>query len=313
MLNLQAIKCHFQTNGQIVRAVDGVNLDIVKGETFALVGESGCGKSTLAKIILGLAPITAGSMSFAGEPLIKFNKRFRRRVQVVFQDPYSSLNPRLKVSTILSEPMWAHGFKRDEVTQRVELVMALVGLQTNAGNLYPHEFSGGQRQRIAIARALMLAPELILLDEPISALDVSIRAQILNLLQDLQDELNITYLLIAHDLALVQHASDRVAVMYLGRIVETGPTEKIFASPQHPYTQALISAVPEPDPTIARNSNLIRGEVASAIEPPTGCHFHPRCPHKIDRCTKESPPLVAREQVQVSCWVLGSGDLNVAK
>ncbi|NKB98264.1 MAG: ATP-binding cassette domain-containing protein [Pseudomonadales bacterium] len=306
LLKLDDIKCHFPSKSGLVRAVDGVSLEVTAGETFALVGESGCGKSTLAKTILGLAPKTAGQIEFAGKPLI-FDKSFRQRAQVVFQDPYSSLNPRLKVSVILSEPLWAnktaHGLNRQQIKRRVAEVLELVGLPPTAGSLYPHEFSGGQRQRIAIARALILDPELIILDEPISALDVSIRAQILNLLQDIQDELNITYLLIAHDLALVQHASDRVAVMYLGRIVETGPTEEIFANPRHPYTQALLSAVPAPDPTVIRNSSLIQGDVGSALSPPTGCHFHPRCPHKLAKCDQEQPHYVKQGQANLSCWL----------
>lgn len=307
LLKLQDIKCHFASKSGLVRAVDGISLEVASGETFALVGESGCGKSTLAKTVLGLVPKTSGQLEFAGKPLTSFDKSFRQRVQVVFQDPYSSLNPRLKVSVILSEPLWAnksvHGFNRQQVKHRVAQVLELVGLQATAGNLYPHEFSGGQRQRIAIARALILNPQLIILDEPISALDVSIRAQILNLLQDIQEEMNITYLLIAHDLALVQHASDRVAVMYLGRIVETGPTEEIFTNPRHPYTQALLSAVPAPDPTVKRNSTLIQGDVGSALAPPTGCHFHPRCPHKLPNCEQDTPKFVHQGQASLSCWL----------
>lgn len=304
LLSLDQVSCHYDTKNGSVRAVDQVSIDINPGETVALVGESGCGKSTLAKVILGLAPVTSGAIHFDGIATHTFNKvqqmAFRKRVQVVFQDPYSSLNPRLKVSTILGEPMWAHGFKGDPVKKRMAEVLEMVGLRQNAKDLYPHEFSGGQRQRVAVARALMLAPDLIILDEPISALDVSIRAQILNLLQDIQDQHNIAYLLIAHDLALVEHASQRVAVMYLGRVVEMGMTHEVFTHPEHPYTRALLSAVPQPDPSVERNTALIQGDVASALRPPGGCHFHPRCPHADQRCREQIPPVFGENQVK--CW-----------
>ena len=305
LLSLNEVSCHYPTKSGLVRAVDRVSLEVNKGETLALVGESGCGKSTLAKVILGLAPLTDGTIEFAGKSTASLSKQeqmaFRKRVQVVFQDPYSSLNPRLRVSTILGEPMWAHGIKGSQVHQRMDEVLQLVGLRQDAKDLYPHEFSGGQRQRIAVARALMLEPDLIILDEPISALDVSIRAQILNLLQDIQDQQDIAYVLIAHDLGLVQHASQRVAVMYLGRMVEMGVTDEIFASPSHPYTRALLSAVPQPDPSVPRNSALIQGDVASALKPPTGCHFHPRCPHVEERCQSRVPPPFGANQVK--CWL----------
>lgn len=305
LLSLDEISCHYSTKNGLVRAVEQVSLCVNPGETLALVGESGCGKSTLAKVILGLTPVTSGTIRFGGVPINAFNKpqrlAFRKRVQVVFQDPYSSLNPRLKVSTILGEPMWAHGFKNDLVKRRMTEVLEMVGLRQSAKDLYPHEFSGGQRQRIAVARALMLEPDLIILDEPISALDVSIRAQILNLLQDIQDQQGIAYLLIAHDLALVEHASQRVAVMYLGRMVEMGDTDEIFANPEHPYTRALLSAVPQPDPSVPRDSSLIQGDVASALRPPSGCHFHPRCPHADQQCQQQVPPAFGHNRVK--CWL----------
>lgn len=309
LLSVNEIKSYYRTSGGTVKALDGVSLDLQAGETLALVGESGCGKSTLAKVILGLAPRTAGQILFQGVDTATMGragrKDFRRHVQAVFQDPYSSLNPRLRVEKILAEPMQAHGLDRVAIRKRLAKVLEMVGLEADAISLYPHEFSGGQRQRIAIARALTLEPKLIVLDEPISALDVSIRAQILNLLQDIQDELGLAYLLIAHDLALVEHASQRAAVMYLGRIVEYGATTDMFSEPAHPYTQALLSAVPQPDPSIVRDSSLIQGEVASALNPPTGCHFHPRCPHAIERCRLESPILIGSVNTASACWLTG--------
>ncbi len=296
LLELEDVACHFRVPGGLVRAVDGVSLQVQKGETYALVGESGCGKSTLAKTILRLHPLVAGTIRFDGEDVAAMRgadaKRYRSRVQAVFQDPYSSLNPRLRVRTILAEPLRAHGVARADIAPRVERVLDLVGLPASSATLYPHEFSGGQRQRIAIARALILEPDLVVLDEPISALDVSIRAQILSLLESLQQELGLTYLLIAHDLALVEYAADKVAVMYLGEIVETGPVEPLFEAPKHPYTQTLLAAVPHPDPTAPRASADIRGEVASALTPPPGCRFHPRCPSCLPICNQQAPKTV---------------------
>lgn len=295
LLELENIACHFRVPGGLVRAVDGVSFAVEKGETFALVGESGCGKSTLAKTILRLHPIVRGKIRFDGEDVSAMRgaaaKRYRARVQAVFQDPYSSLNPRLKVRTILAEPLRAHGVARKEVAAKVDRVLSLVGLPASSAQLYPHEFSGGQRQRIAIARALILEPDLVVLDEPISALDVSIRAQILSLLERLQEELGLTYLLIAHDLALVEYAADRVGVMYLGEIVETGPVEPLFDAPKHPYTHTLLAAVPHPDPSAPRAAADIRGEVASALAPPEGCRFHPRCPSCMAVCSETAPQL----------------------
>ena len=310
LLQLDGAACHFRTRGGLLKAVDGVTLSVLRGETFALVGESGCGKSTLASLILKLNPLNGGRIAFADEDVGALRgrnlKRYRSRVQAVFQDPYSSLNPRLKVRTILAEPLLAHGGVRRDVPAKVERVLSLVGLPGTAAGLYPHEFSGGQRQRIAIARSLILEPDLIVLDEPISALDVSIRAQILNLLQDLQTELGLTYLLIAHDLALVEHAADRVAVMYLGQIVETGLKAEVFDNPQHPYTQALLAAVPRPDPRAPRASGQVRGEIASPLAPPAGCRFHPRCPHVQDICRSTAPRFVADGTHSASCHLLTS-------
>lgn len=307
LLAVTDVKSHYKTPAGVVKALDGVSLELHEGKTAALVGESGCGKSTLAKVILGLAPLTAGKITFNGTDAATMDRfermNFRRHVQAVFQDPYSSLNPRLRVEKILAEPMQAHGFDRTSIQKRLARVLEMVGLAEDAARLYPHEFSGGQRQRIAIARALMLEPKLIVLDEPISALDVSIRAQILNLLQDIQDELGLAYLLIAHDLALVEHASVQASVMYLGRIVEYGETANLFSKPVHPYTQALLSAVPQPDPTVMRDSSLIQGEVASALDPPLGCHFHPRCPHASEQCRREAPPLVRKTTTHAACWL----------
>ena len=310
LLRLEQAVCRFQTRGGTLTAVDGVSLDIAKGETFALVGESGCGKSTLATLILRLNPLAGGRIVFDGDDVSRLRgqaaKRYRARVQAVFQDPYSSLNPRLKVKTILAEPLLAHGDPRRGIDAKVGRVLSFVGLPAAAANLYPHEFSGGQRQRIAIARALILEPELIVLDEPISALDVSIRAQILNLLQDLQAELGLTYLLIAHDLALVEHAADRVAVMYLGQIVETGRSAELFDHPRHPYTQALLAAVPRPDPQAPRTEGQAQGEVANVLAPPEGCRFHPRCPSCMAVCRQRPPVLqAAGSGRQASCHLLG--------
>ena len=316
LLELDRLTCHFPTRAGLVRAVDGVDLALDAGETFALVGESGCGKSTLAKLVLGLHRPTAGSIRFDGVDIATMDRRtrhaYRSRVQAVFQDPYSSLNPRLRVRTILTEPLGAHGVGRRERARRVDEALDLVGLPRSAAALYPHEFSGGQRQRIAIARALILRPELIVLDEPISALDVSIRAQILNLLSDLQADLGLTYLLIAHDLALVEHAAKRVGVMYLGQIVEHGPAEQVFAAPGHPYTETLLAAVPHPDPRRPRAALPISGEVASPLNPPSGCRFHPRCRYAKPTCAVEDPPFATTATAQVRCVLAVSNSSSSA-
>src|SRR5688572_1737934 len=281
----------------LVRAVENVSLEIPEGQTTALVGESGCGKTTIAKLVLMLERPSGGSVNFDGKSLSEMSrseiKNDRRHVQAVFQDPYASLNPRLTVRRIITEPITAH-YKRDRASlnARVAELLDIVGLPANSADLYPHEFSGGQRQRIAIARALALDPKIIILDEPISALDVSIRAQVLNLLMDIQEKFGLTYLLIAHDLALVEHLSTRVAVIYLGSVVEYGPSERIFAAPQHPYTQALLNAVPRPDPDYVPKAAEGFDDTGSALEPPSGCKFHPRCPHAMPVCKTDDPKLV---------------------
>jgi oligopeptide/dipeptide ABC transporter ATP-binding protein len=280
--------------GGVVRAVEDVSFTIRRGETFALVGESGCGKTTLTKLVLGLEQPTFGAILFNGDDLAKASSKtmhaYRREAQAVFQDPYSSLNPRMRVSKIIAEPLMAHGIG-DRASQRARVLEMLdvVGLPKTAADLYPHEFSGGQRQRVAIARALALKPSFMVLDEPISALDVSVRAQILNLLADIQDEFGLTYLIVAHDLALVEHFSSSVGVMYLGSMVELGPTDQVFAQPKHPYTQALLASVPRPDPDHRAPVGVIKGEIGSAMAPPPGCKFHPRCPYAQDVCTTTPP------------------------
>ena len=279
-----------------VRAVDGVSFDIDAGETFALVGESGCGKTTTGRLVLRLIEATSGSVLFADEDLLILTpeamRRRRRQMQIIFQDPYASLDPRMTVSDIVGEPLRIHAQgTRDERRQRVAELLAVVGLRREHAGRYPHEFSGGQRQRIGIARALALQPRFIVCDEPVSALDVSIQAQIVNLLRDLQQEFGLTYLFIAHDLGVVKHMADRVAVMYLGRIVELAPKAALYARPAHPYTQALLAAVPIPNPAARQALVALKGEIPSPSAPPPGCHFHTRCPYVMPRCRVESPPL----------------------
>ena len=284
-----------------VRAVDGVNFHINKGETLSLVGESGCGKTTTARCILRALKPSAGQVRFqtaAGDVMDIASlpkgqlKPIRHQMQMIFQDPFSSLNPRMTVFDIIAEPLLASGIRsRDERRARVEKLLEMVRLRPEFMQRFPHAFSGGQRQRIGIARALALNPSLIVADEPVSALDVSVQAQILNLLLDLQDELGLTYLFVAHDLSVVKHISDRVAVMYVGKIVEVAETETLFQAPKHPYTEALLSAVPKPDPRLRSGRIVLKGEVADPANPPSGCYFHPRCAHAIDRCRSETPRL----------------------
>ncbi|HYZ32156.1 MAG TPA: oligopeptide/dipeptide ABC transporter ATP-binding protein [Crenalkalicoccus sp.] len=300
MLELREVTRHYALGRRgTVRAVDGVSLLLAEGGTLALVGESGCGKTTLARLVLRLERPTSGHILFEGRDVAALSgaalKAYRRQVQAVFQDPYASLNPRLRVSSIISEPILAHERPgRAALAKRVEEVLDVVGLPAAAARLYPHEFSGGQRQRIAIARALALRPRLLVLDEPVSALDVSIRAQVLNLLLDIQQEFGLTYLLIAHDLALVEHVSSRVAVIYLGGVAEAGPTAQVFAAPAHPYTRALLDAVPRPDPDHLLPDAPAPGEPASALHPPQGCRFHPRCVFAMPACRAEPrPPALA--------------------
>lgn len=279
-----------------VKAVDGVNLNIKRGETLGLVGESGCGKSTMARLILKLEEPTEGEIFFDGEDIIACNKermrRLRRELQIIFQDPYSSLNPRKTVGKIVEEPFIIHRIgDKKERKKRVSELLEVVGLRPEYIDRYPHEFSGGQRQRIGIARALSLNPKLIIADEPVSALDVSIQAQIINLLHRLQEEFNLTYLFIAHDLSVVEYVSDRVAVMYLGRIVELADSHMLCSNPKHPYTEALLSAVPVPDPTLKKKRIILEGDPPNPITPPSGCHFHTRCMHKMETCDREYPPF----------------------
>ena len=311
LLQVNDLKKHFPVRGHLLRrnasrvyAVDGVSFEIARGETLSLVGESGCGKSTVGRAILRLFDITAGQVVLDGQRIDDLSpdrlRRLRQRVQVVFQDPFSSLNPRLRVRDILAEPIRNFGLAKSstELDSKVAALMDTVRLPRDAIDRRPHEFSGGQRQRICIARALAAEPDLIVCDEAVSALDVSVKAQIVNLLQDLQREFGLALLFISHDLAIVEHMTHRVAVMYLGKIVEMAPRQQIFASPRHPYTKALLSAVPVPDPTARRTPMILKGDVPSPINPPSGCRFNTRCPFVFDRCRTEEPELRQRTEGQ---------------
>ena len=316
LLSVSNLKKYFPvTSGFVVqhtvaeiKAVDGISFDVHRGETLGLVGESGCGKSTTGRCILRLDSVTEGEIRFDGKDLAtlapnEMNK-MRERMQVIFQDPYSSLNPRMKVGDIIGEPMKVHGLlpDADKRRERVAELLHVCGLNPAMADRYPHEMSGGQRQRVGIARALALQPEFIVCDEAVSALDVSIQAQVINLLEDLRGQFNLTYLFIAHDLSVVRHLCHRVAVMYLGKIVELAPSDEIFDNPMHPYTQALLAAVPVPDPEIesGREHQVVKGEVPSPINPPSGCVFHPRCPKAVDGCSMGIPEL---RELRPDHWV----------
>jgi len=297
-----------------VQAVDDVSFSIKNGETLGLVGESGCGKSSLGRTLLRLEEPTAGEILFLGENIVDFDReqmrRIRREMQIIFQDPYASLDPRKTVGKIIEEPFYIHrlGNKRERL-ERVVRLMERVGLRPEHYHRFPPEFSGGQRQRIGIARSLALNPKLVVCDEPVSALDVSIQSQIINLLADLQEEFQLTYLFIAHDLNVVEHLSDRVAVMYLGQIVELATSDALYESPHHPYSQALLSATPIPDPTVRRQRLILKGEVPSPINPPAGCRFSTRCPHVMDVCRSEPGPawVETAPEHRVRCWLYATG------
>jgi oligopeptide/dipeptide ABC transporter ATP-binding protein len=302
LLEVKELKKHYPVSGGFfgrptkrVHAVDGISFTLARGETLGIVGESGCGKSTAAKTIMRLIEPTSGQVLVDGVDITAMSKAqfrpHRKEVQIVFQDPYASLNPRMTAGGIVAEPLRNFGIGKAERERRVRELFDRVGLHSEALRKYPHEFSGGQRQRLGIARALALNPKLIVCDEPVSALDVSIQAQVINLLIDLQNELGISYLFVAHDLAVVQHISDRVGVMYLGRIVEIGDCDRLYADPRHPYTQALLSAVPVPNPSGVSQRIILKGDVPSPMSPPPGCHFHTRCPHAMERCKLEVPLL----------------------
>ena len=305
LLKVKKLKKYFPVRGGIlskvigyVQAVDEISFDIKEGETLGLVGESGCGKTTAGRTITRLLEPTAGEVDFEGENVFKFSKeelrKARRNIQIIFQDPFGSLNPRMTVGDIVGEALIIHKIAKNkkEKEERVKDLLETVGLNAGHVRRYPHEFSGGQRQRIGIARALALNPKLVICDEPVSALDVSIQAQVINLLEDLQEKFKLTYLFIAHDLSVVKHISDRVAVMYLGKIVELTSTHELYDNPQHPYTEALLSAVPIPDPTLNRQRIVLEGDVPSPFNPPKGCRFHPRCKYAKPICGQEEPELI---------------------
>ena len=305
----------FRKQTGAVRAVDGVSFSIEKGKTLGLVGESGCGKSTLGRLVLRLIEVTSGEIIFEGRDIAKLNPRamreLRKDMSIVFQDPQASLNPRLPVGMAIAEPLEVFGIVRGaEKRARVKELMELVGINPDSMNRYPHEFSGGQKQRIGIARALALNPKLIVCDEPVSALDVSIQAQVINLFQDLQKQFDLTYLFIAHDLSIIEHISDYVAVMYLGKIVEYAPSVELYANPKHPYTQALLSAVPVPDPSHKPDRILLMGDPPSPANPPSGCRFHTRCMHSMPECSIEEPPRIHFSELHwAECYLYNQDDM----
>ena len=320
LLNVENLKKYFPiTEGLFrktvgfVKAVDGINFQVYKGETLGMVGESGCGKTTAGLSLMHLVPPTDGFIQLKTDGTWKeVNSKtisaLRREMQIIFQDPFSSLNPRMRIRDIVAEPLLAHGMRsRNQRYERVKTLLNAVGLSASHMDRFPHEFSGGQRQRIGIARALALNPSFVVCDEPVSALDVSVQAQVLNLLSDLQEEFGLTYLFIAHDLSVVQHISDRVAVMYLGRIVELADVKHLFAEPKHPYTEALLSAIPDPNPDIESEQIILKGDVPSPANPPKGCHFHPRCRYATEICLKEDPKLTKIDETghSVACHLAG--------
>lgn len=311
ILKVEGLKKYFKTPKGMLHAVDDINFEINKGETLGLVGESGCGKSTTGRVILRLLEATAGSVTFEGKDVLNMGNRelakLREEMQIIFQDPFSSLNPRMSVSQIIAEPLIIHKVgdqNKQTIQKEVMRLMDIVGLSHNLMNSYPHELDGGRRQRIGVARALALQPKFIVADEPVSALDVSIQAQILNLLQDLQEEFGLTYLFITHDLSVVKHFSDTIAVMYLGQLVEKAPADALFKNTMHPYSKALLSAIPIPSLKVKREKILLKGEISSPIDPAPGCRFAPRCPHAMDICTRENPQLIEIEKDHfVSCFL----------
>ena len=316
MLKVENLHVHYPVGRRMLRAVDGVSFDCAKGETLGIVGESGCGKSTTGRAILGLVPRTSGSVTFDGQdPLAGSSsdrRAYRRRVQMVFQDPHASLSPRMSVGSIVSEPLEIHGIGGTvaERRERVAGLLAATGLPADAAERYPHEFSGGQRQRIGIARALALDPELIVLDEPVSALDISVRAQIANLLAELQSKTGVAYVFIGHDLSLIRHVAHRVAVMYLGRIVETGPTDVLYRNPSHPYTRSLFASAPIPDPNQRTPAPSLEGDPPSPLDVPTGCRFRSRCTFAVEACAHTDPvPVDLGDGQRVAC--LRAGELPV--
>jgi len=309
LLQVEHLVKHFPVAGGLVKAVDGVSFSLLPGETFGLVGESGCGKTTIGRTILRLVEPSSGRIVFDGRDLRQLSRpelrRVRRDMQIVFQDPYASLNPRMRIGEAIAEPLVIHGIgNRQSRQEQVAELLRVVGLDPDYASRYPHEFSGGQRQRISIARALALRPKFIVADEPVSALDVSVQAQIINLLADLREQFGLTYLFISHGLAVVEHFCTRVGTMYLGKLVEVAPTRRLFTQPRHPYTQALLESIPIPDPSRRKVRAPLAGDVPSPLAPPPGCRFHPRCPVAVDECRHREPPLRdVGEGHQVACWL----------